>query len=326
MTILVTGGAGYIGSAMVERLRAEGMDVVVVDNLSRGHRDAVPSEVPLLVGDVSDEAFVSSVFAEREIQAVFHFAAESLVGESMENPGKYFRNNVGGVLTLLQAMSAQGVRRFVLSSTAATYGDPDTVPIVETAPNAPTNPYGQSKIMCEQLLRWFGEIHGIRWTALRYFNAAGATASCGEDHDPETHLIPLALDAAYGRRGALKVFGNDYPTPDGTCVRDYIHIADLAEAHLLALRYLETEEFGIFNLGNGKGFSVLEVLDVAGRVAGKPVPFEHAPRRPGDPPTLVASSEKARKVLGWEPKYATLESIVESAVRWSESHPNGYEK
>ena len=324
MAILVTGGAGYIGSAMVERLLASGRSVVVLDNLSRGHREAVPASVPLEAGDVCDPAFVSRVFDTHPVDAVFHFAAESLVGESMTDPGKYFRNNVGGVLTLLETMASHTARRFVLSSTAATYGDPEEVPIQETSPTQPTNPYGESKLICERLLHWFGRIHGIRWTSLRYFNAAGATPTVGEDHSPETHLIPLALDAAFGRRDPLRVFGLDYPTPDGTCVRDYIHIEDLADAHLLALEYQERSEWGIFNLGNGQGFSVLEVIESVQRVSGRRVPWEPAERRAGDPPRLVASSERARKELGWNPKRDSLDEIIASALRWRDAHPNGY--
>ena len=324
MAILVTGGAGYIGSAMVERLLATGRTIVVADDLSRGHRAAVPDSVPLEVGDVGDRSFLGRVFAAHPIDAVFHFAADSLVGESMEDPGKYFRNNVGGVLSLLETMAGHRARHFVLSSTAATYGDPEEVPILETAPTEPTNPYGESKRMCERLLHWFGKVHGIRWTSLRYFNAAGATPHVGEDHAPETHLIPLALDAAFGRRGPLAIFGLDYPTPDGTCVRDYIHIEDLADAHLLALEYQDEHEHGVFNLGNGQGFSVLEVLAAVERVSGRPVPWESAERRPGDPPKLVASSERARQQLRWNPKRSSLDEIIASALRWRESHPHGY--
>lgn len=322
--ILVTGGAGYIGSAMVERLLRSGRQVVIADDLSRGHRAAVPDSVPLEVGDVGDREFLRHLFAAYPIGAVFHFAADSQVGESMLDPGKYFRNNVGGVLALLETMASQGARRFVLSSTAATYGDPMEVPIPETAPTDPTNPYGESKRICERLLYWFGRIHGIRWTSLRYFNAAGATEQVGEDHHPETHLIPLAIDAAHGRRPPLEVYGLDYPTPDGTCVRDYIHIEDLADAHLLALLHQETHESGIFNLGNGEGFSVLEVLAAVERVCGRPVPWSPAPRRPGDPPRLVASSEAARAVLGWVPRRSSLDEIIASAQRWRERHPGGY--
>jgi UDP-glucose 4-epimerase len=308
---------------MVEVLRRTGRDVVVLDNLSRGHRTAVGEGVPLLVGGVGDRAFVAEALSRHRIEAVLHFAADSQVGESMHDPSRYFRNNLVGVLTLLEAMKDAGVGRFVLSSTAATYGDPETVPIPEDAPTLPTNPYGESKRMCEQLLTWFGRIHGIRWASLRYFNAAGATEERGEDHAPETHLIPLAIDAALGRTDPLQVFGMDYPTPDGTCVRDYVHVEDLADAHVLALEHLETVESAIFNLGNGHGFSVLEVLRTVEAVAGE-VPWNPGPRRVGDPPRLVASSDRARQVLRWAPSRDRLEVIVESALRWRQEHPHGY--
>lgn len=324
MAFLVNGGAGYIGSVMVEMLRRRGQEVIVADNLSRGHREAVPEGTPLLVGDLGDREFVARIFAAHEIEGVLHFAADSQVGESMRDPARYFRNNLVGVLTVLEAMKDAGVDRFVLSSTAATYGDPESVPIPETAPTIPTNPYGESKRMCEQLLSWFGRIHGIRWASLRYFNAAGATEEHGEDHAPETHLIPLAIDAALGRTGPLQVFGMDYPTPDGTCVRDYVHVEDLGQAHLLALDHLDHAENAIFNLGNGQGFSVLEVLRTVEAVAGRPVPWNPGPRREGDPPRLVASSEKARQVLGWTPAHDGLDVIVKSAFEWRQRHPHGY--
>ena len=324
MAVLVNGGAGYIGSVMVEMLRRAGREVIVVDNLSRGHREAVPDRTLLLVGDVGDPQFAARIFSEHRIEAVLHFAADSQVGESMRDPSRYFRNNLVGVLTILEAMKDAGVDRFVLSSTAATYGDPESVPIPETAPTIPTNPYGESKRMCEQLLSWFGRIHGIRWASLRYFNAAGATEERGEDHAPETHHIPLAIDAALGRTGPLQVFGMDYPTPDGTCVRDYVHVEDLAQAHLLALDHLDRAENAIFNLGNGQGFSVLEVLRTVEAVAGRPVPWSAAPRREGDPPRLVASSQKARELLGWSPSHDGLDVIVKTAFEWRRRHPRGY--
>ncbi len=324
MAILVTGGAGYIGSVMVETLLGSGFAVVVADDLSRGHAEAVPAGVPLLRGNVGDARFLDDLFTAHRIEAIFHFAASSLVGESMRNPGLYFGNNVGGVLALAAAMVRHGVSRFVLSSTAATYGDPRVVPIPEDAPTVPTNPYGESKLLCERILRWYEEIHGIRWTALRYFNAAGAGRRCGEDHAEETHLIPLAMQAAAGLGPALRVFGLDYPTPDGSCVRDYIHVEDLADAHLLALRRMETGPGGIYNLGNGQGFSVLEVIRSVERVTGRTVPWEPAPRRAGDPPHLVASSARARSELGWAPARADLDGIVASAWRWMEAHPHGY--
>ncbi len=324
MRVLVTGGAGYIGSVMVELLRARGDSVVVADDLSRGHAAAVPPDVPLMIGNVGDRDFVGELFATQRIEAVFHFAASSLVGESMEHPSLYFRNNVGGVTCLLEAMVRHGVESFILSSTAATYGDPAEVPIPEEAPVRPTNPYGESKRICEQILRWFGELHGLRWTALRYFNAAGATPSRGEDHTPETHLIPLALGAAAGSLPPLRVFGLDYPTPDGSCIRDYIHVEDLAEAHLLSLDRMRESPGGIYNLGNGQGFSVLEVIAAVERVTGHRVPWESAPRRPGDPPALVASSARARRELGWDPRWSDLDRIIASAWRWSREHPDGY--
>jgi UDP-glucose 4-epimerase len=323
MAILVTGGAGYIGSVMVETLRERGFEVAVLDNLSRGHRAAVPPDVPLLVGDTGDTRFLDGVFAARSYEAVFHFAASSQVGESMRDPGAYFLNNVCGLAVLVEAMVRHGARRFILSSTAATYGDPPEVPIPEDAPARPTNPYGESKLICERMLEWFGRIHGLRWSALRYFNAAGASVLRGEDHLPETHLIPLALRAA-STGEALEVFGTDYPTPDGTCVRDYIHVQDLAEAHLLALQAMEKGPGGIFNLGNGQGFSVLEVIGAVERISGRRVPWHPAARRAGDPPRLVAASAKAVRELGWRPARNQLETIVESAWRWMESHPHGY--
>ncbi len=325
MAVLVTGGAGYIGSVMVDVLRRRGMDVVVVDNLSRGHRQAVAADIPLEIGDVTDAEFLEGLFGRHSITAVFHFAASSLVGESMTDPGDYFRNNIDGVLSLLRTMVAFDVRSFILSSTAATYGDPKETPIPESAPSCPTNPYGESKKICEQMLSWFGRLHGIGWSALRYFNAAGAAREQGEDHDPETHIIPLALQAAAGRGPELRVFGLDYPTPDGTCIRDYIHVADLAKAHLLALDRMRPGEGQVFNLGNGQGFSVLEVLASVERVTGRKVPWAAASRRSGDPPRLVASSAKAREELGWVPDFPDLDMIVASAWSWMERHPDGYD-
>ena len=324
MAILVTGGGGYIGSVLVEVLRRRGVAAVVVDNLSRGHREAVAADVPFYVGDVADGPFLRDVFREHPIDGVFHFAASSLVGESMQNAGAYFRNNVGGLLRLLDVMLEAGTRRFVFSSTAATYGEPTEVPIPETAPTVPTNPYGESKLTCERILHWMGVVHGLRWAALRYFNAAGASERCGEDHTPETHLVPLAVAAAAGRREPLPVFGLDYPTPDGSCVRDYVHVEDLAEAHLLALEHMSEHPAEVYNLGNGEGFSVLEVIEAVHRTTGRQVPWEAAPRRPGDPARLVASSSKARRELGWTPRRDRLDVIVESAWRWAEAHPHGY--
>lgn len=323
MAVLVTGGAGYIGSVMVEVLHRRGIPAVVADDLSCGHPEAIPSGILLEVGDVSESDFLDRVFTRHDIEAVMHFAALSLVGESMRDPGRYFRNNAGGVLSLLAGMVRHGTGRFILSSTAATYGDPAEIPITEASPAAPTNPYGESKLICERMLSWFGRIHGIRWTSLRYFNAAGATEQHGEEHAVETHLIPLALRAV--RSGTeLEVFGDDYPTPDGTCVRDYIHVEDLAEAHLLALEALRVGPGDIFNLGNGQGFSVLEVIRSVERVTGRSVPRRIGPRRAGDPARLVASSAKARGVLGWSPSRFELDTMVGSAWKWMEGHPHGY--
>lgn len=325
MRILVTGGAGYIGSVTAARLAEAGHQAVVLDDLSRGHRGAVREGIPLEVMDLRDRDGVARVLNNHRVDAVMHFAARSLVGESMEKPLEYFQANVGGMLSLLSAMQQEGVERIILSSTAAIYGEPKETPIVEEAPSQPTNPYGHSKQICEGLLRWQSRVGRLHFVSLRYFNAAGASKDLGEDHDPETHLIPLALQAAAGRRKELTIFGDDYPTPDGTCVRDYIHIEDLADAHILALGIIEREPEIILNLGNGKGFSVKEVIDTARKVTGRSLPARIGPRRPGDPPILVASSEKARRVLAWEPRHPDLESIVATAWEWMQRHPNGYE-
>jgi UDP-glucose 4-epimerase len=324
MAVLVTGGAGYIGSIMTEVLVRGGFRCIVADDLSCGHAEAVAPEAALIVGDVTKPEFLDEVFAAHSIEAVLHFAAYSLVGESMRDPTRYFRNNVGGVMAILDRMVRHGIRRFILSSTAATYGDPQTTPIPEDAPTAPTNPYGQSKLICEQILSWYGRIHGVQWTSLRYFNAAGASAERGEDHAVETHLIPLALRATAGLGPELEIFGLDYPTPDGTCVRDYIHVEDLAQAHLQALQGFDLGHQGIYNLGNGQGFSVLEVLQAVERVTGRKVPRRNGPRRPGDPARLVASSGKALHELTWKPRHDRLETIVETAWNWQEAHPGGY--
>lgn len=325
MRILVTGGAGYIGSVACELLLARGHDVWVVDDLSRGHREALPPGGRLEVLSTLDAGPLLRLLEEIRPDGVLHFAASSLVGESMRDPGLYFRNNVSGILALLEACRASGCERFLLSSSAATYGDPAVVPIVEEAPTRPTNPYGESKRICEQILEWYRRVHGIRFGSLRYFNAAGASEEHGEDHDPETHLIPLALQAALGIGPGLSVFGTDYPTPDGTCIRDYIHVVDLADAHLLALDELARTDRLVLNLGNGAGFSVLDVIRAVERVTNRRVPWEASPRRPGDPPRLIASSTRTRALLGWSPRFASLESIVETAYRWMERHPHGYE-
>ena len=322
MKVLLTGGAGYIGSVAAHELIRDGHDVVVLDNLSRGHRSAVPEKGHLVIGEHGDRALLADILPGTD--CVMHFSAHSLVPESMEDPGKYFQNNVADGLILLVSMVAADVTRFIFSSTAATYGEPTQVPITEDLPTNPTNPYGESKLMFEKLLDWFDRIYGLRSIRLRYFNAAGAIPEAGEDHEPETHLIPIALEAAAGKRPHISIFGDDYDTPDGTCVRDYIHVQDLARAHILALHALDSRGSGVFNLGNGNGFSVQEVVEVSRRVTGREIQTTLAPRRPGDPATLVASSDKARSELGWDPQHADLEEIVRSAWEWHQTHPEGY--
>ena len=326
MRVLVTGGAGYIGSVACEALLDRGYSVHVVDDLSRGHRGAVPAGAHLEVCSTLDRETLRALLERERPEGVLHFAASSLVGESMRDPGLYFRNNIGGMISLLDACVAAGCDRVLLSSSAATYGDPGVVPILEDAPTRPTNPYGESKLICEQILEWYRRVHGIRYGSLRYFNAAGATAERGEDHEPETHLIPLALRAAMGLGDPLQVFGTDYPTEDGTCIRDYIHVADLADAHLLALDKLRSTDRLVLNLGNGSGFSVLRVIHAVESVTGRAVPRTSAPRREGDPPRLVASSARARELLGWKPRHGSLETIVETAAAWMQRHPEGYER
>jgi UDP-glucose 4-epimerase len=321
--VLVTGGAGYIGSVVVERLLREGHETTVVDDLSEGHRSAIPDAALFVEADLRDRAALSRALAGRSFDAILHLAASCLVGESMEDPGKYFENNVSAGVNLLEVAMALGAGRIVFSSTAATYGDPGVSPIPEACPTEPTNPYGESKLLFERVLSWYSRVRGLRWIALRYFNAAGASEERGEDHEPETHLIPLVLRAA-ATGGEVPIFGDDYPTPDGTCVRDYIHILDLADAHLDAMRAMERGASGPFNLGNGAGFSVREVVRVAEEVTGRPIRTRVAARRPGDPPSLVASSERARRILGWSPKHGDLREIVASAWRWHVAHPTGY--
>jgi UDP-glucose 4-epimerase len=327
---LVTGGAGYIGSHLVALLRARGADVVVLDNLSTGHRAAVPDGVRLVVADLADPAAVDALLAEGPWDAVFHFAALIEVGASMREPFRYLLSNAMLGTRLIDACVRHGVPRFVLSSTAAVFGAAAVSPIAEDAPIDPGSPYGESKHMLERALHWAGRIHGLRSAVLRYFNAAGAdpTGRLGEDHDPETHLIPLAIDAVLGRRPPLKVFGTDYPTPDGTCIRDYVHVSDLAEAHLLALDHLHADHGtagGLtWNLGTETGHSVLEVLQSVARVAGREVPHELVARRPGDPPVLVASARRIRAETGWQPRHAALDDIVRTAFAWREAHSGGY--
>ena len=325
MAILVTGGAGYIGSVTVAALLAGGEQPVVLDNLVYGHREAVPAEVPFYEGDIGDGDLVRKIAAEQDITACMHFSAYAYVGESVEEPSKYFNNNVVQTIALLDKLVDLGIKRFVFSSTCATYGEPQYTPIDESHPQLPTNPYGWTKLMAEQALRAYDKAYGLRFVALRYFNACGAAGDLGEDHDPETHLIPLVLAAAAGKIPEVSIFGDDYPTPDGTAVRDYIHVSDLADAHILALRYLESGgDSDVFNLGNGNGYSVNEVIEAARRVTGKPVPATVAARRAGDPSKLVADAQKARSVLGWEPRFPELESIIETAWAWHSANPDGY--
>lgn len=325
MQILITGGAGYIGSVVTAELLKAGHEVIVFDNLSRGHRQALPKAATLMVGDIADRESLDLVFKARTIDAVMHFAALIEVAESMKAPELYYRNNSAGTLTLLEAMLASGVRKFVFSSTAALYGNPERTPIQEDDKLAPANPYGDSKFLVERMLGWLHQVHGVRYASLRYFNASGA-AHCdlGEDHSPESHLIPLILKVALGQRPNISIFGSDYPTPDGCCIRDFIHVLDLASAHLLALEALSENSRLIYNLGTGQGFSVREVIEVARRVTGHPIPAIDCPRRPGDPATLVASSEKIQKELGWRPRHSHLERIVSDAWAWHRLHPNGF--
>lgn len=327
MIVLVTGGAGYIGSVAVEMLADQGHSVVVYDNLVKGHKGAVDPRATFVEGDLSDLVLLEKTLKEHNVDAVMHFAAHSLVGESMENALKYFSNNDSAGLTLADAMVRAGTKMLVFSSSAATYGMPDTVPIKETDTTTPINPYGESKLIYERMLRWLDEVQGIKYVSLRYFNAAGASEKYGEEHDPETHIIPIVLQVALGQRPFVQIYGDDYPTPDGTAIRDYIHVVDLAQAHLLALEWLaEGGESQIFNLGNGSGFSVQEVVETARKVTGHEIPAQVGPRRAGDPPALVASSEQIISKLGWKPEYSGLEEIIETAWKWHRQHPLGYEK
>jgi UDP-glucose 4-epimerase len=314
MRVLVTGGAGYIGSVVSEQLVSDGHEVVVYDNLSKGHREAVVAGARLVEGDLHDAEKLRETL--NGIDAVIHMAAFSLVGESVEAPSKYYHNNVVAGLVLLDAMRDCGVKRIVFSSTAATYGEPEAQPIVESSPTNPTNPYGESKLAFEKAMHWYERAYGLRYASLRYFNAAGASEKCGEDHDPETHIIPITLQVAAGKRSHVEIYGDDYPTEDGTCVRDYIHVIDLARAHILALDVLN-ERSAIYNLGcGGDGYSVRDVIDTARRVTGKDIPIRMGPRRPGDPAVLIASSDKIKSELGWQPQFQDLGVIVESAWRW----------
>ncbi|EST12358.1 UDP-glucose 4-epimerase GalE [Sporolactobacillus laevolacticus] len=327
MSILVLGGAGYIGSHAVYQLIDAGEDVVVVDNLQTGHKEALHPNATFYQGDIRDKAFLDSVFKKETINGVIHFAANSLVGESVEKPLMYFNNNVYGMQVLLEVMHENNVKHIVFSSTAATYGEPEVVPITEDMPTQPTNPYGETKLAMEKMMKWCDRAYDMRFVALRYFNVAGAskTGPIGEDHHPETHLIPIVLQVAAGERDHISIFGDDYATKDGTCVRDYVHIEDLIAAHRLALRYLfDGGKSDVFNLGSSEGFSVKEIIDAARKVTGKAIPAELAPRRAGDPSTLIASPEKAKRVLGWKPEHTNIPEILADAWAWHSSHPKGY--
>ncbi|WP_121663955.1 UDP-glucose 4-epimerase GalE [Metabacillus litoralis] len=329
MAILVCGGAGYIGSHAVSELLDRKEEVVVVDNLQKGHLPAVLEGATFYNGDLKDEEFLRNVFKENNIEAVIHFAADSLVGESVEKPLQYYENNVYGTMCLLKVMTEYNVKKIVFSSTAATYGEAENIPIVEHDPTVPTNPYGETKLAVEKMLKWSEQAYGLKYVVLRYFNVAGAhmEGKLGEDHDPETHLIPIILQVALGNREKIMIFGDDYQTEDGTCIRDYIHVTDLADAHILAIEKLRKDNTSAtYNLGNGNGFSVKQVIETARTVTGHPIPAEVAPRRAGDPAVLIASSEKAVNELGWKPKYADLHTIIESAWNWFQNHPKGYQK
>jgi UDP-glucose 4-epimerase len=325
MKVLVTGGAGYIGSIVVEQLIKHGYEAVVYDNLSKGHSAAVAPEAAFIRADLMDRDALVRALDQNRIEAVIHMAASSLVGESVENPHLYFTNNIGAGLTMLDAMLTVGVKKIVFSSTAAVYGSPETMPITEDAPQNPTNPYGESKLAFERMLRWYDAAYQLRYVSLRYFNAAGASERFGEDHAPETHLIPNVLRVAAAQSGHVDIFGENYNTPDGTCVRDYIHVIDLADAHVLALNVLEKRS-EIYNLGYGSGYSVAEVVEMARQVTKRWISTEAAPRRAGDPPVLIASPDKIMRDLGWNPRHSELDRIIESAWRWLLAHPNGYEK
>jgi UDP-glucose 4-epimerase len=322
MKILVVGGAGYIGSVCAELLLDQGHGVTIFDNLSEGHRRALDPRAEFVEGDLVDRQLIEKTLAKQQSDAVMHFAANALVGESMQNPSKYFRNNIANGLNLLDGMISAGVERIIFSSTCAIFGPPEHVPIDETTPTRPINPYGESKLAFEKILRWYGEIHGLKFVSLRYFNAAGASAKFGEDHRVETHLIPNVLKVALGQKPNVEIFGTDYETPDGTCIRDYIHIVDLARAHILALNATRSD---FYNLGTGGGASVRDVIDSCRKITGRNLGIVEKPRRPGDPPRLIASSEKIKRELGWQPQFQSLDAIIESAWKWHQKFPRGYE-
>ncbi len=327
MTVLILGGAGYIGSHTAYELIDKGEDVVIADNLQTGYIKAVHPKARFYKGDIRDKSFLDDLFKKEKIDAVIHFAANSLVGESMTEPLKYYDNNLYGTMVLLKSMVENGIDKIVFSSTAATYGEPENIPILESDRTEPTNTYGETKLSMEKMFKWVSKAHNLRYVSLRYFNACGAHVSgeIGEAHNPESHLIPIILQVPNGKREAVSIFGDDYPTKDGTCIRDYIHVTDLAQAHILAVEYLRKgNPSDIFNLGNGIGFSVKEVIDTARKVTGHPIPAVVSPRRAGDPAQLIASSEKAKSVLGWKPEHADLEEIIASAWKWHKNHPDGF--
>ena len=329
MRLLVLGGAGYIGSHTAVELLESGHEVVIVDSLVTGYEAAVPEGASFYQGDIRDYDFLNDLFKKEAIDAVIHFAAFSLVGESVTDPLKYYENNLYGTKVLLKAMIDNGVNKIVFSSTAATYGEPENIPILEDDRTCPTNPYGETKLAMEKMMKWSANAYGLKYVSLRYFNACGAhkSAKIGEAHNPESHLIPLVLQVPNGKRESVSIYGTDYDTPDGTCIRDYIHVTDLAKAHILAVEYLmKGGESNVFNLGNGVGYSVREVIETARRVTGHPIPAVEIPRRAGDPAKLVASGEKAKEILGWKPEITALEDIIRSAWAWHSSHPNGYDK
>jgi UDP-glucose 4-epimerase len=323
LKILVTGGAGYIGGTVALRLLSAGHNVLIYDNFCHGHRDLVPAGTHLIEGDIADRERLTQILRYEQVDGVMHFAALIEAGDSMKHPEIYFRNNTASTLSLLEAMLAADVDRLVFSSTAAVYGEPRSTPIEEDAVLAPTNPYGESKLLVESMLTWMNRIHGLRYASLRYFNVAGAVEGRGEAHEPESHLIPLILDVALGRRKSIKIFGKDYPTPDGTCIRDYVHVGDLADAHILALEGLSARSPLIYNIGNERGFSVREVVDAVRRVTGHPIPVVEEPRRPGDPAVLVASSKRIVEELGWKPRFNSLDDIVRSAWEWHQQRYGG---
>jgi UDP-glucose 4-epimerase len=324
MNILVTGGVGYVGSIAAEELIKSGYQVVILDNLQQGHKEAIARGARLVIGDIRNNQDLDNIFKTNQFDAVMHMAAETVVEFSMTDPRRYFQNNIIGGINLLDAMLKYNVKKLIFSSSAATYGEPKEVPIVESHPQLPVNSYGETKLMFEKILAWYGRAYGLQHISFRYFNAAGASELLGEDHIPETHIIPIVIKATLNTQGIVSIFGDDYPTKDGSCVRDYVHVKDIAQAHRLALEKVESLTGRAYNLGNGNGFSNFEVVEATSRIIGKKTPMKISPRRAGDPAVLVASSEKAKAELGWKPQFSDLDSIIESAVQWHKAHPRGY--